>query len=229
MKTTIKILLVDDEELFRSGIKFILERETNLSVIYEASNGSELIEYIENGNTLPDIILMDLKMPTLNGVETIKILSKDYPDIKVIALSSYDTKSFIINMIQEGASSYIVKNSTPQEMIETINKVYIKGFHYNSLTLKVIKEEEFQMGKLKTKSVLDANFLTNREKEVLELICLEHNTSEIADMLCVSPRTVDVHRTNLLDKTKSKNVAGLVVFAIQNDLIPIENILKNDL
>lgn len=226
MNTTIKIILVDDEELFRSGIKFILDRETNLSVIYEASNGSELLDYLENGNTQPDIILMDLKMPTLNGVETTKILNKDYPKLKVIALSSYDSKSFIVNMINEGVSSYIVKNSTPKEMIETINKVYIKGFHYNSLTLKVIKEEEFEMGKLKSKSVLDTNFLTNREKEVLELICLEHNTAEIADKLCISPRTVDVHRTNMLEKTNSKNVAGLVVFAIQNELIPLESVIK---
>lgn len=226
MQETIKIILVDDEELFRSGIKFILDREPNINVIFEASNGSELLDYLEKGNTLPDIILMDLKMPTLNGVETTKILNKDYPKLKVIALSSYDSKSFIINMINEGVSSYIVKNSTPQEMIETINKVYIKGFHYNSLTLKVIKEEEFEMGKLKSKSVLDSNFLTKREKEILELICLENNTAEIADKLCISPRTVDVHRTNMLEKTNSKNVAGLVVFAIQNDLIPLESVIK---
>lgn len=226
MVETIKIILVDDEELFRSGIKFILDREPNINVIFEASNGSELLNYLESGNTLPDIILMDLKMPTLNGVETTKILNKEFPNIKVIALSSYDTKSFIINMINEGVSSYIIKNTAPQEMIETIKKVYIKGFHYNSLTLKVIKEEEFEMGKLKTKSVLDSNFLTNREKEILGLICLEHNTSEIADKLCISPRTVDVHRTNMLEKTNSKNVAGLVVFAIQNNLIPLEKVLK---
>lgn len=226
MQETIKIILVDDEELFRSGIKFILDREPNINVIFEASNGSELLDYLEKGNTLPDIILMDLKMPTLNGVETTKILNKDYPKLKVIALSSYDSKSFIINMINEGVSSYIVKNSTPQEMIETINKVYIKGFHYNSLTLKVIKEEEFEMGKLKAKSVLDSNFLTVREKEVLELICMEYNTGEIAGKLCLSPRTVEVHRKNMLEKTNSKNVAGLVVFAIQNDLIPLESVIK---
>jgi DNA-binding NarL/FixJ family response regulator len=227
MEEKIKIILVDDEELFRSGIKFILDREPNMNVIFEASNGSELLDYLERGlNHHPDIILMDLKMPTLNGLETTKILNKEYPKLKVIALSSYDSKSFIINMISEGVSSYIIKNSTPKEMMETINRVYIKGFHYNSLTLKVIKEEEFVMGKLKTKSVLDSNFLTNREKEVLELICLEHNTPEIAAKLCISPRTVEVHRTNMLEKTSSKNVAGLVVFAIQNDLIPLENVLK---
>jgi DNA-binding NarL/FixJ family response regulator len=226
MEEKIKIILVDDEELFRSGIKFILDREPNFKVVFEASNGSELLDYLKTSNTRPDIILMDLKMPTLNGLETTKILNKEYPKLKVIALSSYDSRSFIVNMISEGVSSYIIKNSTPKEMIEIINKVHIKGFHYNSLTLNVIKEEEFEMGKLKTKSVLDSNFLTNREKEVLELICLEHNTPEIADKLCISPRTVEVHRTNMLEKTSSKNVAGLVVFAIQNDLIPLENVLK---
>jgi DNA-binding NarL/FixJ family response regulator len=226
MYNSIKIVLVDDEELFRSGIKFILEREPNFDVVHEASNGSELLDYLEKGYNHPDIILMDLKMPTLNGVETTKILNKEYPKLKVIALSSYDSKSFIINMINEGVSSYIIKNSTPQEMIETINKVYVKGFHYNSLTLKVINEEEFEIGKLKSKSILDSNFLTTREKEVLELICLEYNTGEIAGKLCLSPRTVEVHRKNMLEKTQSKNVAGLVVFAIQNDLIPLTSILK---
>jgi DNA-binding NarL/FixJ family response regulator len=226
MEEIIKIILVDDEELFRSGIKFILDRESKINVIFEASNGSELLEYLGKANILPDIILMDLKMPTLNGVETTKILNKEYPELKVIALSSYDSKSFIVNMIKEGVSSYIIKNTTPLEMIETINKVYIKGFHYNSLTLKVIKEEESELGKLKTKSVLDSNFLTKREKEVLELICLEYNASEIADKLCISPRTVEGYRANMLEKTNSKNVAGLIVFAILNDLIPLESVIK---
>ena len=226
MKHQINIVLVDDEALFRSGIKFILERQSNMNVIYEASNGQELIDYLSQVTQLPDIILMDLKMPTLNGVEATKLLNNLYPDLKIIALSSYNSKSFIINMINEGASSYIIKNSTPEEMVATINKVHKKGFHYNQFIYKIINEERQHKNKPNALSVLDANFLTNREREVLELVCLEQSTPEIAETLGISHRTVDVHRNNLMDKTKSKNVAGLVVFAIQNNLISIENLLK---
>ena len=226
MKNPIKIVLVDDEALFRNGIKFILDREPNFNVVFEASNGQELLDYLKLTSSLPDIILMDLKMPVLNGVETIKILNSSYPELKVIALSSYDTKSFIINMINEGVSSYIIKNSTPKEMIETINKVQKKGFHYNELTFKIINDEKKNKNHSVTKSVLDPDFLTNRENEILELICLEFNNHEIAEKLGVSSRTIEVHRSNLMEKTKSKNVAGLVVFAIQNNLISIETVLK---
>ncbi|TPV33421.1 response regulator transcription factor [Paucihalobacter ruber] len=226
MEKQIEIILVDDEALFRSGIKFILEREPNLKVVFEASNGNELLNYLKRAKRLPDIILMDLKMPMLNGVETTKILNTLYPQLKVIALSSYDTRSFIINMINEGVSSYIIKNSTPQEMIETINKVHQKGFYYNKLTLKIINDEKKNKSNTAVKSVLDPDFLTNREYQILEHICLEFNTQEIAEKLSISPRTIEVHRNNLMEKTKSKNVAGLVVFALQNDLISIETLLK---
>lgn len=226
MEKQIEIILVDDEALFRSGIKFILERESNLKVIFEASNGNELLDFLKRVKKLPDIILMDLKMPMLNGVETTKILNSLYPKLKIIALSSYDTRSFILNMINEGVSSYIIKNSTPQEMIETINKVYKKGFHYNEMTLKIINNEKKRKNDTNLKSVLDPDFLTNREREVLELICMEFNTQDIADKLSISPRTIEVHRNHLMEKTRTKNVAGLVVYALQNDLISIETVLK---
>lgn len=226
MKNLINIVLVDDEALFRSGIKFILERESNIKVIHEASNGQELIDYLNQTTQLPDIILMDLKMPTLNGVEATKLLNNLYPDLKIIALSSYNSRSFIINMINEGASSYIIKNSTPEEMVATINKVHKKGFHYNRYIYNILNEERKHKNNPNAKSVLDANFLTNREREILEFICLEYSTPEIAKELGISHRTVDVHRNNLMEKTKSKNVAGLVVFGIQNNLISVETVLK---
>jgi DNA-binding NarL/FixJ family response regulator len=226
MKNLINIVLVDDEALFRSGIKFILERESNIKVIHEASNGQELIDYLNQITQLPDIILMDLKMPALNGVEATKLLNNLYPDLKIIALSSYNSRSFIINMINEGVSSYIIKNSTPEEMVATINKVHKKGFHYNRYIYKILNEERKHKNNPNAKSVLDANFLTNREREILEFICLEYSTPEIAEELGISHRTVDVHRNNLMEKTKSKNVAGLVVFGIQNNLISVETVLK---
>jgi DNA-binding NarL/FixJ family response regulator len=225
MKYNVNIVLVDDEELFRTGIAFILNREPNMNVLFQASNGVELLERLKTADILPDIIMMDLKMPLLNGVETTKILKKDYPEIDIIALSSYNSKAFIANVINEGACSYIIKSATPAEMIETINKVALKGFYYDNVTMKVILEEKNLSQNDKTKSPLDEEFFTPREKEVLELICKQFNTKEIGEKLFISPRTVEIHRKNIISKTNSKNIAGLVVFAIQNDIVPPDNLL----
>ncbi|EIA10508.1 DNA-binding response regulator DegU [Flavobacterium frigoris PS1] len=213
-------MLVDDEVLFRKGISFLLGREENIDIIQEASNGAELITFLNENESHPDIIIMDLKMPLLNGVEATKILHKEFPEIKIIALTSYDTPSFVANMINVGAVSYLVKNTTPQELLKTINQVALKGFYYNEKVLKVIKQTD-SISK-NNKSTLDSNFLTSREIEVLQLICEQKTNLEIGEILFISPRTVEGHRNNLLLKTGSKNSAGLVVYAMQNDIVIIE-------
>lgn len=213
----IKLLLADDEELFRKGISFLLQRQENIQILYEADNGNEVVEYLKSSSIHPDIILMDLKMPLLNGVEATKLINKEFPSIKIIALTSYNTKSFIANMIDIGAASYIVKNSSPEEMITTINQVIEKGFYYNEEVLNVIQENLIDN---KRKNLFfEEVILTKREREILELICNQKSTQQIADKLFISPRTVEGHRNNLLLKTDSQNSAGLVVFAIQNKIV----------
>ena len=219
MSQTIKIILADDEVLFRKGIVFLLQRESNIEIVFEASNGLELINYLKQTDTYPDIILMDLKMPSINGVEATKMIHKEFPVIKIIALTSYNTKSFIANMIDVGASSYLVKNATPAEMIFTINEVVDKGFYYNETVLDVIKENRLT-GRA---SHFDGVTLTSREQEVLALICQQYNTAEMAEKLFISTRTVETHRNNLLLKTGSKNIAGLVVYAIQSKIIILDD------
>ncbi|CAA9201434.1 response regulator [Flavobacterium collinsii] len=216
MSAAIKIALVDDEVLFRKGIAFLLQREDNIDIIFEASNGEELLSNLDNCVIKPEIIIMDLKMPILNGVEATKIIRKSFPEIKIIALTSYDTKSFIANMIQVGAVAYLIKNTTPKDLIHTINQVAKKGFYYNESVLQTIQETIISS---KTpKGNLETGFLSQREIEILQLICQQKTTSEIADHLYLSPRTVEGHRNNLLLKTESKNIAGLVVYAIQNEI-----------
>ena len=213
----IKLLLADDEELFRKGISFLLQRQDNIQILYEANNGSEVLEYLKSSSIHPDIILMDLKMPMLNGVEATKLINKEFPSIKIIALTSYNTKSFIANMIDIGAASYIVKNSSPEEMITTINQVIEKGFYYNEEVLNVIQENLINNNR---KNIFFEDIiLTKREREILELICNQNSTQQIAEKLFISPRTVEGHRNNLLLKTDSQNSAGLVVFAIQNKIV----------
>lgn len=221
MSKTIKIILVDDEILFRKGISFLLGREPNIDIIFEASNGNELISFLQNNkNNHPDIIIMDLKMPGINGVEATKIIHVEFPKLKIIALTSYDSKSFVANMIDVGAVSYLIKNVTPQELIITINEVAEKGFYYTDYVMKIIQDDVLTAKK--TKSALDNNFLTAREFEVLKLICSQKSTAEIAEKLFISPRTVEGHRNNLLLKTESRNIAGLVVYAVQNEIMDFE-------
>ena len=218
MSKTIKIILVDDEILFRKGISFLLGRETNIEIIFEASNGDELISFLQNNkDNHPDIIIMDLKMPIINGVEATKIIRKEFPELKIIALTSYDSKSFVANMIDVGAVSYLIKNATPQELLTTINEVASKGFYYTDYVMKIIQADV--LTNKKTKSNFDSNFLSPREIEVLKLICIQKSTVEIAEQLFISPRTVEGHRNNLLLKTESRNIAGLVVYAVQNELM----------
>jgi len=209
---------VDDEILFRKGISFLLSREKNIDIIFEAADGEELIDFLQNNlKKHPDIIIMDLKMPGINGVEATKIIHSEFPKLKIIALTSYNSKSFIANMIDVGAVSYLIKNATPLELITTINEVALKGFYYTDDVMKIIQEDV--LTSKKTKSIFDNNFLTTRERDVLKLICSQKSTIEIAEDLFISPRTVEGHRNNLLLKTESRNIAGLVVYAVQNEIM----------
>lgn len=221
MENKIKIVLADDEQLFRKGIRFLLEKEKNLDVIFEAENGQKLIDFISTTEEFPDVILMDLKMPEMNGVEATKIIHKTHSDIKIIALTSYGGKSFITNMIDVGASSYLLKNTSPKTVIHTIKEVHDKGFYYDNEVMKTIHENLLSSSGKRIKCDLDKKLLSKREIEVLELICAQYTTSQIAEKLFISPRTVDGHRNNLLLKTQSKNVAGLVIYGIQKKLIEI--------
>ena len=213
MSKKIKIILVDDEILIRKGVKAILEQEDHFQIIEEFENGQFFVDYIETTNQFPDIVLMDIKMPSLNGIEATKILTSKFPNLKIIALSNYTSNVFIANMIEVGAVGYLSKSASPKEIIETILAVYDNGFFYNTQVMKFVSDSHQNK-----KSVLDSDFLSDREKEVLTLICLQKSSTEIGQQLHISPRTVDGHRNNLLQKTESKNLVGLVVFAIQNNL-----------
>lgn len=214
----IKVAIADDEALFRKGMKLILDSYQWLQVDLEAENGVDLLEQLKLSKNLPDILLLDLKMPEMNGIEAAKILQKEYPSIKTIVLSTHFSRAFIINMIELSAVAYLPKNSLPKEVVETIKAVYANGFYYNTEVLGIIRENIISKKKPKANFSLD---LTVREKEVLQLICEQYSAPEIAEKLFISPRTVDGHRNNLLLKLNCKNVAGLVVVALQHHIVEI--------
>ncbi len=214
------MVIADDEELFRVGMVHILYSDKDINIMFEAANGKELLDFLAGCDALPDIVIMDIKMPELNGVEATKIVNKAYPEVGIVALTTYNTKSFIRNMIDVGASAYLVKNSSPDKVLHTIKQVFYKGFYYDNQVMKIINQAGASKKNTADKSVFDDSFLTPREREVLELICKQYTTHEIGEKLFISPRTVEVHRKNLLEKTGVRNIAGLVIFAINSDLVP---------
>ena len=216
----IHLALADDEALFRKGLKLLLEDYEGISVVLEAQDGEQLLQQLHKATSLPDVLLLDMKMPNLNGVDTAKVLQEKFPSIKIIVLSTYFSKAFIVNMIELGAGAYLPKNANPDEVAATIREVYSNGFSYNQAVLEVIRDNMMQKSKPKMPLSFGVE-ITSREKEILQLICEEYTTSEIAEKLFISPRTVDGHRNNLLEKLGCKNVAGLVVYAIQYQQVKI--------
>ncbi|GJM36378.1 MAG: DNA-binding response regulator [Saprospiraceae bacterium] len=221
--SVISIGIADDEALFRKGLRLLLEDFNDIKVIMEAEDGQDLLDRLAERDQHPEILLLDLKMPRLNGIEAAKILREDYPEMKIIILSTHYSKAFIINMIEIGAASYLPKNTIPEEVASTIRAVSHKGFYYNNEILEIMRENMMNKNIPKLKTPFEIE-ITQREKEVLQLICEQLTTTEIADKLFISPRTVDGHRNNLLSKLDCRNTAGLVVYALQNGLVEIKDL-----
>jgi DNA-binding NarL/FixJ family response regulator len=219
--TLIHIAIADDEALFRRGMRLIMEDFEDLSVLFEAENGEELLKKIRASDELPDVILLDLKMPVMSGIEAAEVIRREFPSIQIVVISSHVSKAFILNMIEIGASAYLGKNANPDEVVETIRMVREKGFYYNTSVMDVIRENMMGKNQIKPQRVFMVE-LTSREKEVLQLICAEYNTQEIAEKLFISSRTVEGHRNNLLSKLSCRNTAGLVVYALQSGLVKLD-------
>ncbi|MBL7808787.1 MAG: response regulator transcription factor [Saprospiraceae bacterium] len=220
MTPEILVALADDEALFRRGMRLILEDYPDMKIVLEAENGEELLTRIRQSDELPEVLLLDLKMPGMTGIEAAELIRKEFPSIMIVVVSSHVSKAFILNMIEIGAAAYLGKNAHPDEVVETIRMVREKGFYYNQMVMEVIRDNITGRNPVKPQRSFDIE-LTSREKEVLQLICAECTTQEIADKLYISNRTVEGHRNNMLAKLGCRNTAGLVVYAIQNGLVQL--------
>lgn len=209
----IKIAIADDHQMMIDGIKSLLKQEKNMTVIGEALNGEELLKVIEKKKA--DVVLMDVRMPVMDGIEATQLITQRFPDVKVLMLTMYNSREYIEKLIKSGAAGYILKNTGKQELISAIETIY-RGEHYYSREVTERFMESFQKQK-KVYSDIPIE-LTGREKDVLKLIAQEFTTQEIADKLFISHHTVETHRKNLISKLNVRNTAGLVKYAIQNDL-----------
>ncbi len=211
-KTT--VFLVDDHQLFREGLKLLLSNISFIGDVFEASNGQEFLDALET--VMPDIIFMDIEMPVLNGIETTKTAIEEYPDIRIIALSMYGDEQYFTKMINAGVKGFILKNSGIQEVENAIMYVLSDKTYFSQEIVTALVQSHSRKKKLSK-----SGELSKREVEVLFNICKGYSNQEIADMLFISKRTVDKHRENLLFKTRSKNTAGLVMYAIQSGIIEV--------
>lgn len=219
MKQTIpNIIIADDHDMFRDAIKTMLELDNIANILCQASNGKELLSLLEEHS--PDIILMDIDMPKMDGIDAARAIKEKYPNIKILALSMYGDEKYYQEMIQAGAMGFILKSSNKSELEEAINAIY-NGQNYfsNELLRKII--EQMGVGSDEYKSNKTEITFTEREIDVLQLLCQGLSTHDIAEKLFLSSKTIENYRVKLLNKTKSKNSIGLVVYALKNNIIQI--------
>lgn len=211
----IEIMIADDHRVFREGIVSILENTGEIKVIAQAQDGKEVMEKLRRAQ--PELILMDISMGEAGGIETTRLVKEQYPDIKVLVLSMHSESSYIVKMLEAGASGYLLKDAGSAELINAI-KAVAEGHTYFSSQVSATLVDQLVKGKKAPERKAGVT-LTRRELEVLRLIAEEYSNPEIADKLFISIRTVDTHRRNLLEKLGVKNTAGLVKYAIKHGLV----------
>lgn len=210
----IKIIIVDDYSIVRTGLSRLLQGNNNIDVLAEAADGDEFLSLLDKHK--PDVVLMDINMPKLNGIQATKAALIRNPQIKIIALSMYEDLEHIETMMKTGAKGFLFKKVGSEELFNAINTVF-KGENYLSQdVLRVLSKKIYTKNNNEIKPV----DLNKREKEILEYLCQGYSTSEIADKFDLSPRTVECHRSHLLKKTNSKNTITLVLNAIRHNLFP---------
>lgn len=215
----IKIGIVDDEKLFIKGLQMLISGLSEIDVVLTASNGLELLEKLNQRNTeTPNIILLDLNMPKMDGVETFEKLKTLYTDTKVIVLTSHFKKAFVLYMLELGVSSFIPKDTDISTIERAIKEVHKNGFYYSQQVQHIINQG-FAKKIQKSSRIYPGKSLTPRELDILNLICKQYTSKEIAKELFISPRTVEGYRNKLIEKAGCKNIAGLVLYAIQNGII----------
>ncbi len=214
----IKLIIADDQVLFLKGLRLLINTFDSIELVAEATNGEQLIKLINIHQ--PDVVLIDLKMPVMDGIEATKKIRQTNPELKIILLSMHNDQRIINHIMKIGANSYLLKNEEPEILREAIEEVTKKGFYFNDYVSKALLSGIQQPRTGDIHSTLTDNYhLTRREIEILKLICEEYTSGEIAQQLYISTRTVEGHRKSLLSKTGVRNTAGLVLFALKNQLV----------
>mgnify|MGYP001007012564 CR=1 FL=1 len=220
--TKIKIAITDDDSLIAQLLENYLNKYDSYKVLFTANNGLDLIDKLKDSDELPDILLLDLKMQGMDGIETTQYIKSNHPEIKTIVISSHYQSSFLGFLFKTGASAFVPKGISPDLLKEIIDRVYTSGIYFMEDQVNSMRG---QISSKAPKPELHENLdLTEREIDVLKLICMQKTAKEIGEMLFITTRTVEGHKNNLFLKTGAKNIAGLVVYAIQNNVVNITNL-----
>ena len=214
----ITVLVAEDHTIVRKGICSLIDGKADIQVVGEAEDGREAIDKV--GTLLPDVILMDITMPHLNGLEATRQIKKTFPQMKILALTMYTNEEYILQILQAGASGYVIKQAAPAELISAIHAVY-RGDSYLSPSISKTIIDEY-LRHITPATPVEYEKLTDREREVLQLIAEGFSSREIADKLNVSVKTVGVHRTNLMEKLEIYNVTDLVKYALRKGIISLD-------
>lgn len=212
----IKVAIADDHQIFRKGVILSLRAFTNIKFVLEAENGQDLLNGLAEAE--PDVVLMDLRMPVKDGIEATKVISKDFPHIYVIVLTMYEDERFVSHLMENGANGYLLKSADPAEIKKAIMEVVSKGYYLNNFVNKVLLKKSHARTRI-VPSLTNEIVVSDKEREVLRLLCMEFTATEIAQKMEISPRTVEAIKDRLMERFNVKNTAGLVFFAVRNNLI----------
>lgn len=216
-ESTIRIALVDDQKLFRSGLHMIISKVDHFEVVFEAANGLQFFERLAFEPV--DLIILDVEMPEMNGTDTLIRIKKEQPDVKVIMLTMHESERLISHLMQAGANGFLLKDEDPKVVIDAIEQVMAQGVYFRDyVSQALLQNGRRQQASSEVSQLLQAK-ISDRELQVLRLICQEMTSQEIANKLYISVRTVDGHRRSLQEKTGSRNIAGLVMYAVNNGLV----------
>lgn len=211
----ISVGIADDQFLFRQGLLALLNENEGLDIIIEASNGKELLEKLRPRQ--PDVVLLDLEMPEMDGAQATYIIRQRYPDMKIIVLTMHNDEALIINLIERGVNGFLTKDSDIEIVVDAIFCVVENDFFFNESISKAMVKKLVHTKKINP--LIKYTALTDRELEVINLICKEYTNKEIAEELSLSIRTVEAHRESIIKKTKAKNTAGIVMYAVKHGLV----------
>jgi len=213
------ILLVDDHEIIIDGIKAMLVKEKDIKIVGEANNGIEAIEKVQS--LKPDIVLMDISMPELNGIEATKSIKKDYQDTKILMLTQHESKEYVLQVMKAGADGYLLKNSKKEELLNAINAVTSGKKHLGNRISALMLDEILDDSVRDNDNEKPEQNLTKREIEIIKLLANDHSNYQVSDILNISLRTVETHRRNLMQKLNLKSAVALVRFAIKHNMIDL--------
>lgn len=216
MSNPIKVIIADDHVLFRAGVKTAISFHKDIKIIAEADNGMQLLTVLKH--IQPDVVLLDIQMPIMDGISALPEIKKLYPEIKVIMLTMHNDHSIISKLMELGANAYLTKNSDSQVIYEAIKTVHEQEFFFNQLTNKALIDGLRLKRQAEANLPIDAK-LSDKEISILRMICEEKSTKEIADLVELSPRTVEAIRDKLKVKTGAKSLAGLVMYAVKSGII----------